>query len=312
MLAFDSWLKHNINMNRLSSEQRATAIAAMVEGNSLRSVSRMTGLSRNTLSTLLVAAGAACAEFQDKALRNLSCKRVQCDEIWSFCYAKDKNVPAPMKGEFGFGSVWTWTAIDADTKLICSWMVGNRDATAASEFMKDLAGRLNHRIQLTTDGHAAYLSAVEEAFGATIDYAMLVKIYGESGESEKRYSPAECLGCRKDTISGTPDPKHISTSYVERQNLTMRMHMRRFTRLTNGFSKKLDNHVAAISLHFMYYNFVKVHQTLRMSPAMAAGVTDRLYEISDIVALVEAAESTQRVENDERRYAPKGPALGHS
>jgi IS1 family transposase/lambda repressor-like predicted transcriptional regulator len=304
-------------MNQLDSVQRAQVIAALVEGNSIRSVSRMTGIARNTISTLLFMAGAACARYQDEKLRNLPCKRIQCDEIWSFCYAKDKNVPAEKRGEFGIGSVWTWTALDADTKLIASWMVGGRDAIAAHEFMKDLAGRLANRVQLTTDGHAAYLSAVENNFGNAIDYAMLVKIYGETAETEKRYSPAECIGCNRKEISGKPDSKHISTSFVERQNLTMRMHMRRFTRLTNGFSKKIENHVAAIALHFMYYNFVRIHQTLRITPAMAAGVSDRVWEVSDIVKLVddyrelrirEGQENSRQA--TERSYNPSGPVLG--
>jgi IS1 family transposase len=299
---------HNINMNRLDSTKRAQAITALVEGNSVRAVARMTGIARNTILSLVVEAGAACAEFQDKALQNLTCKRIQCDEIWQFCYAKDKNVPLDKKGQFGFGSVWTWIALDADTKLICSWMVGNRDAYAAYEFMKDLAGRLANRVQLTSDGHAAYLTAVEAAFGDDIDFAQLVKIYGEGSEvEEKRYSPAECRGCKKKAITGSPDPKHVSTSYVERQNLTMRMHMRRFTRLTNGFSKKLENHVAAVSLHCMFYNFVRIHQTLRITPAMAAGVTDRVWDIADIVRLLEEREAERKADRDN---ALDGPALG--
>jgi len=304
-------------MNQLDASQRAQVIAALVEGNSIRSVSRMTGIARNTISTLLFMAGAACARYQDEKLRNLPCKRVQCDEIWSFCYAKDKNIPAEKRGEFGIGSVWTWTALDADTKLIASWMVGSRDAVAAHEFMKDLAGLLANRVQLTTDGHAAYLSAVESNFGNDVDYSMLVKIYGETAESEKRYSPAECIGCSKKKITGKPDSKHISTSFVERQNLTMRMHMRRFTRLTNGFSKKIENHVAAIALHFMYYNFVRIHQTLRITPAMAAGITDRVYEVSDIVKLVDEYREQRIREGQEasrkaveRSYNPSGPVLG--
>jgi IS1 family transposase/lambda repressor-like predicted transcriptional regulator len=293
-------------MNVLTGDRRAQVIAALVEGNSIRSVSRMTGVARNTIMSLLVAAGAACAEYQDKALRNLPCKHVQCDEIWSFCYGKDKNLPEDKKGIFGYGSVWTWTALDADTKLICSWMVGNRDALAAREFIQDLAGRLGNRIQLTTDGHKAYLEAVDEAFGSGVDYAMLIKLYGEDLQGETRYSPAACIGTKTQVISGNPNQKHVSTSYVERQNLTMRMHMRRFTRLTNGFSKKIENHVAAISLHFMYYNFVRIHQTLRVTPAMAAGVTDRVWEISDIVRLLD--DSGKVNYQDESHY---GPALGH-
>lgn len=274
----------------------------------------MTGVSRNTISDLLIEAGAVCAVYQDQALRNLPCKRIQCDEIWSFCYAKDKNLPEDKREVFGYGSVWTWTALDADTKLICSWMVGNRDASAAWEFIQDLAARLSNRIQLTTDGHKAYLEAVDEAFGSGIDYAMLIKIYGEDKMGDTRYSPAPCAGTRVQRITGNPEPKHISTSYVERQNLTMRMHMRRFTRLTNGFSKKLENHVAAISLHFMYYNFVRIHQTLRITPAMAAGIADRAWEVLDIVRLLEEGEALKPEEARERRdqgYSQFGPALGH-
>jgi IS1 family transposase len=288
-------------MNRLDPDKRVKAIAALVEGNSIRAVSRMTGIARNTITDLLVALGEACAEYQDKTLRKLPCKRIQCDEIWAFCYAKEKNVPVDKQGKFGFGSIWTWTAIDADTKLIASWMVGPRDVAAATEFMRDLEGRLANRVQLTTDGHKPYLEAVDYAFSGQIDYAMLVKIYGESGETEKRYSPAAYVASEKRTINGSPEKKHISTSYVERQNLTMRMHMRRFTRLTNGFSKKLENHIAAVSLHFMHYNFVRIHQTLRMSPAMAAGVTDRLWEISDIVRLLEEREERLLAEAREEK-----------
>jgi IS1 family transposase len=296
-----------MNMNVLTAERRIQVIAALVEGNSIRSVSRMTGVARNTIMGLLVQAGAACAEYQDKALRNLPCKRVQCDEIWSFCYGKDKNLPEDKKNTFGYGSVWTWTAIDADTKLICSWMVGNRDTFAAREFIQDLAGRLAGRIQLTTDGHKPYLEAVEEAFGNDIDYAMLIKIYGEDKQGDTRYSPAECTGTRTEVITGSPNRKHVSTSYVERQNLTMRMHMRRFTRLTNAFSKKLENHIAAISLHFMYYNFVRIHQTLRITPAMAAGVSERVWEVADIVRLLD-----EQAEPENYSDVPYGSALGHN
>lgn len=248
-------------------------------------------------------------------LKNLPCRRLQCDEIWSFCYAKEKKVPVGKKGTFGFGSVWTWTAIDADTKLIASWMVGSRDSYAASEFIRDLASRLRYRVQLTTDGHKPYLEAVEESFGSNIDYAILIKIYGDAETDEKRYSPAECTGTKVQPVVGNPDPEHISTSYVERQNLTMRMHMRRFTRLTNGFSKKIENHIAAISLHFMYYNFVKTHQTLRATPAMAAGLTKGPMQIMDIVRLMEERQdrvtAEAKADLTERRYSPKGPALGH-
>lgn len=236
--------------------------------------------------------------------------RGRASEIWASCYAKHKNVPVSKRGQFGFGSIWTWTALDADTKLVASWMVGSRDANAAREFIQDLAGRLAHRVQLTTDGHKPYLEAVEDSFGRDVDYAMLIKIYGESGDPEKRYSPAQCVGTERKTISGNPERKHIGTSYVERQNLTMRMHMRRFTRLTNGFSKKLENHIAAVSLHFMHYNFVRIHQTLRMAPAMAAGLTDSLWEISDIVQLLEEREARVEQEQDESSYSPFMPAKG--
>ncbi len=290
-------------MNRLDPAKRAQVIGALVEGSSVRSVSRMTGIARNTITDLLVDLGTVCAEYQDKTLRNLPCRRIQCDEIWAFCYAKDKNLPASKQGQFGFGSVWTWTALDADTKLIASWMVGPRDTDAAHEFIQDLASRLRDRVQLTTDGHKPYLEAVDLAFGGEIDYSMLIKIYGQPTEPERRYSPAEWVGSERKTISGNPDQKHVSTSYVERQNLTMRMSMRRFTRLTNGFSKKLDNHIAAVSLHFMHYNFVRIHQTLRVTPAMEAKITDRVWEISDIVKLLEEREERLIEERDREREA---------
>ncbi len=249
-------------MNQLDALSRGQILLALCEGNSIRSVTRMFNVGKNTVTRLLIQAGAVCAVYQDETLRNLQCKRVQCDEIWSYIGAKDKNVPADRKGEFGMGSVWTWTAIDAESKLICSWMLGDRSANAAHAFMKDLASGLANRVQLTTDGYGVYVDAVESAFGSDIDYAQLVKIYGETAEAEKRYSPAECVGCERKTVIGEPDKKHVSTSYVERQNLTMRMHMRRFTRLTNGFSKKLENHIAAVALHFFYYNFIKTHGTV--------------------------------------------------
>ncbi len=293
-------------MNVLTSERRAQVISALVEGNSIRAVARITGVSKPTILSLLVDIGLACAEYQDKALRNLPCKRIQCDEIWSFCHAKDKNLPEDKRDVFGYGSVWTWTALDADTKLICSWMVGGRDFLSARAFIQDLAGRLKSRVQLTTDGHRPYIEAVSEAFGTEIDYAMLIKIYGNDLTDEIRYSPAQCTGSKVQEIVGAPERKHVSTSYVERQNLTMRMHMRRFTRLTNGFSKKLENHIAAVSLHFMYYNFVRIHQTLRVTPAMAAGVTDRVWEIADLVALVDANKKEAKTERAERSYNPFG------
>jgi IS1 family transposase len=276
-----------VNMNRLASDRRAQIIGMMVEGVSIRAITRMTGASKNTVAKLLADAGNACLDYQDRALRNLSSQRVQADEIWSFVYSKQKNVPEDKRGQFGYGDVWTWTALDADSKLIICWYLGRRDADAAYEFMTDLADRLTNRIQLTTDGHHAYLSAVDAAFERKIDYAMLVKKYGTAPEAEKRYSPPICLGADKQEVRGLPDPEHISTSYVERQNLSMRMGMRRFTRLTNAFSKKLENHMHALSIYFMHYNFVRIHQTLRCTPAMEAGVTDKLWDLSDVAAMVD-------------------------
>ncbi len=274
-------------MNRLSTEKRAQIIGMLVEGNSMRAVSRMADCSINTVTKLLVDVGQACFEYQDQTLRNLPCKRIQCDEIWSFCYAKEKNVPQDHKGERGFGDVYTWTSICADTKLVPSFLVGKRDASFAQLFMMDLASRLNNRVQLTTDGHRAYLTAVEAAFGGDIDYAMLVKMYGSAPNQtdQRRYSPAECTGIEKIRIEGSPDVSHVSTSYVERQNLTMRMSMRRFTRLTNGFSKKIENLECAVALHFMNYNFARVHKTLRVTPAMEAGVADHIWKLEEIIGL---------------------------
>lgn len=270
----------------LDNKLRAQVLAALVEGNSIRATVRMTGVAKNTILKLIADVGKICAEYQDGAFQNLTCSRIQCDEIWSFVGAKAKNATPEQKQELGYGDVWTWVAMDADTKLVPCWNVGKRDGAAAWEFMTDLASRLKNKVQLTTDGHHAYLEAVEDAFGGDIDYAMLFKIYGKQQE-EIRYSPAECVGAEIKVISGSPQKGHISTSYIERRNLTMRMSMRRFTRLTNGFSKKLENHIAAISLHYMYYNFCRIHKTLRCTPAMAAGVTGRLWEISDIVALLD-------------------------
>jgi len=279
-------------MNKLDNAKRVQVVAALVEGNSIRSTVRMTSVAKNTVAKLLVELGAACSEYLDNALVNLPCKRVQCDEIWSYVAAKEKNVTPAMAEKKRFcGDAWTWIALDADSKLICSWLVGKRDPGCATQFIQDLAGRLANRVQLTTDGLRLYLTAVEDGFGSEIDYAMLVKVYGNDPEPEKRYSPAVCTGCKKQAVSGDPDPKHISTSYVERQNLTMRMHMRRFTRLTNAFSKKIENHVASVALHCMFYNFVRIHQTLRVTPAMAAGLTSRLWSVYDIVALLDSASS---------------------
>jgi IS1 family transposase len=286
-----------VSMNRLTTDRRAQIIGMMVEGVSIRAITRMTGVSKNTVAKLLADAGNACLDYQDLTLRNLPYKRVQADEIWSFVYSKQKNVPDDKRGQFGYSDVWTWTAIDADSKLIVSWYLGRRDADAAYTFMSDLASRLTHRIQLTTDGHHAYLSAVDEAFDRQIDYAMLVKKYGTAPEAEKRYSPPICLGADKQEVRGLPDPEHISTSYVERQNLSMRMGMRRFTRLTNAFSKKLENHMHALSIYFMHYNFVRIHQTLRCTPAMQAGVTDKLWDLSDIVRIVDEWEVAHRVDD---------------
>ena len=277
-------------MNKLDNTRRAQVIAALVEGNSINATVRMTGVAKNTILKLLADVGEACARYQDEVMRNLPCRRLECDEIWSFCHAKKKNVAPERQGILGYGDVWTWVAIDADTKLVPCWHVGRRDALAASEFINDLASRLAHRVMLTTDGYRPYLEAVEAAFGADIDYAMLIKIYGKE-QDEVRYSPAECVGCETKVISGDPFPPMISTSYVERQNLTMRMSMRRFTRLTNGFSKKLENHMHAIALHYMFYNFCRIHQTLRCTPAMEAGISKKVWEIADIVALLALQDS---------------------
>jgi len=280
-------------MNKLDHAERARILHLLCEGNSIRATTRLTSASKKAVSKLLVDAGQAAAWYQDRVFHNLTCKRIQVDEIWAFIYAKQKNVETAKSAPDGAGDVWTWTAIDAETKLIPSWFVGGRDAECASWFMNDLASRLANRVQLTSDGHKAYLEAVEGAFGADVDYAMLVKLYGASPDSAKgRYSPAECTGAIKTPIEGQPDPKHISTSYSERSNLTVRMHTRRFTRLTNAFSKKLENHAHSVALFAMYYNFVKLHRTLRTTPAMAAGVTKRLWEIGDIVDVLEAWEAS--------------------
>jgi IS1 family transposase len=273
-------------MNILSIEKRIQIVALLVEGNSLRATSRIADVSINTVTKLLVDGGTACQKFHDETVKNVFSKRVQCDEIWSFVYAKAKNVPEEMKGQAG--DVWTWVGMDADSKLVLSWFVGNRDADSANIFMQDVAGRLKSRVQLTTDGHHAYLDAVENSF-IGVDYAQLIKLYGQQPtKDERRYSPAKCIGAKKSPVMGDPDPKYISTSYIERQNLTMRMHMRRFTRLTNAFSKKIENHCHAIALHFVYYNFVKIHKTLRVTPAMEAGLTKDLWNIEDIVKLTNA------------------------
>ncbi len=279
-------------MNKLDTAERARILHLFCEGQSIRAVTRLTGASKNTITKLLIDAGKACWAYHDANVRNVKARRVQVDEIWSFTYAKQKNVATAKAAPTDAGDTWTWTAIEADTKLIVSYFVGGRDGECAMWFMDDLASRLANRVQLTSDGHKAYLEAVEGAFGCDVDYAILNKIYGTVPESAKgRYSPAVCLGAKKERIEGKPDPAHVSTSYVERNNLTMRMHMRRFTRLTNAFSKKVENHAHAVALHMMYYNFVRVHSKLRMSPAMAARVAERLWEVADIVALIEAEEA---------------------
>lgn len=278
-------------MNKLTREERVKVLSALVEGNSIRATVRMTGVAKNTIVKLLADVGRVCSDYQYEHLRDLKCKRIQCDEIWSFCYSKQKNVPQDKKGLWGYGDVWTWTAIDGETKLVPCWLVGLRDSGYATEFIRDLASRLSHRVQLTTDGLKAYLEAVEDAFGGDIDYAILHKVYGADRAGEARYTPPSCIGCEKHPKIGNPEMKHVSTSYVERQNLTMRMAMRRFTRLTNGFSKKIENLEHAVALHFMYYNFCRIHQTLRVTPAMAAGVSDHVWDLEEIVALLDGQKS---------------------
>jgi IS1 family transposase len=275
-------------MNTLNKTKRTQLISVLVEGNSLRATARICDVAFNTVLKFIPEIGRVCGEYQDntfRTFRNLKCKRIQCDEIWSFCYAKQKNVPQNKQGVFGYGDVWTWVAMDAETKLVPSFMVGNRDAQSAKMFIDDLASRLANRVQLTTDGYKVYLEAVEGAFGCDVDYAMLIKMY-ESSQEETRYSPAKCNGCKGTPITGNPDRKHISTSFIERQNLTMRMGMRRFTRLTNAFSKKIENHALHLALHYMYYNFVRIHKTLRVTPAMAANVTDHLWSVEEIAGLL--------------------------
>ncbi len=273
-------------MNRLSIADRVRIASCLVEGNSIRATCRMTGAAKGTVLKLLAELGEACAAYHHGHVRNIATKRIQCDEIWSFCYAKEGHVSKEQKAQ-GAGSLWTWTALAADTKLMVSHMCGDRDFLTALLFMKDLASRLSTRVQITTDGHRAYLEAVEGVFGMEVDYAMLIKLYGSPSYPDTRYSPGEVIGVEHQVKAGNPDPNHISTSFVERQNLTMRMSMRRFTRLTNGFSKKVENHEAAIALHFMYYNFCRVHKTLRVTPAMEAGIANHVWGIENLVALLE-------------------------
>jgi len=274
-------------MNKLPLEKRAQILGMMVEGVSIRSISRLTGASKNTIVKLLADAGKACSEYQDRTFRELTCKRLQLDEIWSFVYAKEKNVAAAKAAPQVAGDVWTWTALDADTKLIASWMVGDRSGDTAKLFVADLASRLANRVQITSDGHRAYVEAVEAAFGTEVDFAQLVKIYGQTSEGQKRYSPPECVGCERHKITGKPEKSHISTSFVERQNLNIRMGLRRFTRLTNASSKKVENHVYGLAIYFMHYNFVRIHQTLRVTPAMAAGISKTLWSMEDVVRIVD-------------------------
>lgn len=284
-----------LGMNKLPIATRIQILSMLCEGSSMRSISRITGVSINTVTKLLEDAGEVCAAFHDEHVRGVKAKRVQVDEIWSFTYAKAKNVPSAKAAPDGAGDTWTWTALEADTKLIVSFFVGGRDGDCAQWFMDDVAARLATRVQMTSDGHKAYLEAVEGAFGADVDYAQLVKLYGASSESAKgRYSPAECTGIKKIPVEGKPDPKYISTSFVERQNLTMRMSMRRFTRLTNGFSKKVENHVHALALYFVHYNWMRIHKTLRVTPAMAAGLTGKLMDWGDITAIMDASDEPKK------------------
>ncbi len=278
-------------MNKLPSEKRAQALQMMAEGISLRAMTRLTGISRTTLLKLLEDAGQAFSEYQDRTLVNLPCRRVQVDEAWAFSYCKQRNVATAKAAPEGAGDIWTWVGLDADSKLAVSWYVGGRDSQAAMTFIDDLAKRLAHRVQLTSDAHRPYLEAIEGAFGGDIDYAMLVKVYGPAPEGERRYSPPVCNGTKKYRVEGNPDPKHVSTSFVERSNLSIRMGNRRMTRLTNAFSKKAENHAHMMSIYFMHYNFVRIHQTLKITPAMGAGVTSKLWEMADMVKVLEDWEN---------------------
>lgn len=280
-------------MNKLPFQTRLDILHMLCEDSSMRATARIKDVSFNTVAKLLVDAGRACVMFHDATVRNVKATKIQCDELWAFCYAKQKTVQYAKKPVEGAGDVWTWTAIEAETKLLVSWLIGNRDGDTAAIFIKDLKARIANRVQLTTDGHKAYLQAVEDAFGADIDYAMLIKLYGASDDHEHRYSPSECIGIEKKPVMGAPVDADISTSYVERHNLTTRMSVRRFTRLTNAFTKKLENHGHAFALYAVWYNFVRIHKTLRMSPAMAAGVSKTLWSMDDIVGLIEQAEGAQ-------------------
>jgi IS1 family transposase len=287
-------------MNRLSRERRAQILGMMVEGNSIRAIVRMTGASKNTIVKLLEDAGEAFSAYQDRAFRDLPCRRLQLDEIWAFCYAKQRNVMLAKAAPEEAGDIWTWVAIDAETKLVPSWRIGDRSGATATEFVCDLSHRLASRVQVTSDGHRAYLEAIEAAFGADVDYAQLIKLYGETPHPAGRYSPAQIQGTKTFCCTGKPDPRHISTSYIERQNLTMRMSMRRFTRLTNGFSKKAENHAHSVAIHFMHYNFVRIHQSLRITPAMAAGVTSNLWSLTDMARVIEDWEAARAAKPGDR------------
>ncbi len=296
-------------MNKLPLTKRVQILSMLCEGSSMRSISRVVDVSINTVTALLVDAGKACSKHHDEAVRNVRSKRIQADEIWSFAYAKQKNVPTAKAAPDEAGDVWTWTALDADTKLIVSYVIGGRDAGYAHEFMQDTAARLATRVQLTTDGHKAYLDAIEGAFGADIDYAQLVKLYGDAPGPAGRYSPAECTGVRKTRVEGNPERARVSTSYVERHNLTMRMSMRRFTRLTNAFSKKVDNHFYALALYFTFYNFARVHKKLRCGPAMAAGLSATLWSMEDIIKLVDVQAEAPKVRGPYKPRAPRAEAI---
>src|SRR5271157_3169957 len=285
-----------VSMKQLTTLQRSQVVRCLVEGNSIRSTVRITGVAKNTIVRLLGELGCACAAYHNRTVRNLKVRRLQCDEIWEFVGAKAKNVSAEKKAA-GWGDVWTWTGIDADTKLMVAYLVGGRGAGWAKDFMEDCASRIKNRVQITTDGHKAYLEAVENAFGADIDYAQLQKIYGAPAENDTRYSPATCIGCDMKVVSGDPDPKHVSTSYVERSNLTLRMGMRRFTRLTNAFSKKVENHRHMVALFFLYYNFCRIHSTLRVTPAMESGISDHVWTIEELCGLLpEMASAAKRID----------------
>jgi IS1 family transposase len=297
-------------MNKLPNAKRVQILHSLVEGMSLRSASRVADVSINTVTKLLIDAGKVCSDYQDRIFRELPLTKIQLDEIWAFSYCKQRNVLIAKNAPDDAGDIWTWVAIDADTKLVPSWLVGDRGGETAIQFVCDLFRRLANRVQITSDGHRAYLEAVEAGFGADVDYAQLIKLYGEVPEAQRRYSPAQIQGSKTFCCTGNPDPRHISTSYVERQNLTMRMAMRRFTRLTNGFSKKVENHTHMVALHFMHYNFCRIHKTLRITPAMAAKVTDKLWSVSDIVDLLAAAEGESNESKKRGPYKPRARRSG--